>query len=144
MAEHDGDWYVIAHDSQRGEVVSFRVDRIRAAELLEAEYEVPEDFDVRKWNRDRDFVPAPGRVVAKLRFTGDAVRWAREELPPRDVKLRPDGSLLADVKVASEVWFLSWLLQFGRGAEVLGPPEMRERVRETCRRIVAFYDEPQR
>lgn len=142
MAEHDGEWYVIAHDSARDDVVSFRVDRIRQAELLESEYEVPLDFDVRAWNRDRDFVPAPGRVVAKVRFTGDAVRWAREELPPKDVRPQPDGSLLADVKVASEVWFLSWFLQFGRGAEVLQPPELREAVRATCRKILAYYDEP--
>lgn len=141
MAEHDGDWYVIAHDSQRDTVVSFRVDRIRDAELLEAEFEVPMDFDVRKWSEDRDFVPAAANVVARVRFTGDAVRWAREELPPKDCQVQADGSLLANVRVASEVWFLSWLLPFGREAEVLEPPELRAEVAMRCRRILAFYDE---
>lgn len=142
MAEHDGDWYVIAHDSVREAVVSFRVDRIRDATLLDTEYEVPADFDVQAWNRDRDFVPRPGRTVATVRFTGDAVRWAREELPRKDVVEGPDGTLTAQIRVGSEVWFLSWLLQFGPGFEVLSPPELREKVAVTCREILAFYDEP--
>jgi proteasome accessory factor C len=142
LAEHDGEWYVIAHDSSRGEVVSFRTDRIREATLLDTEFEVPLDFDVKAWNRDRDFVPAPARVVAKVRFTGDAVRWARDELPRKDVKDEPDGSLVASIRVASDVWFLSWLLPFGPGFEVLEPPELRAKVAETCRRMLAFYDEP--
>jgi proteasome accessory factor C len=142
MAEHDGEWYVIGHDSRRDDVVPFRVDRIREAEMLSGEYEVPVDFDVRKWKSDRDFVPPPGKVVAKVRFTGDAVRWAREELPAKDVHFEDDGSLLADVRFGSEAWFLAWLLPFGRGAEVLSPPELRAKVRETCRRILAWYDEP--
>ena len=142
MAEHDGEWYVIAHDSQRDVVVSFRVDRIRDAELLETEFEVPLDFDVRTWNKDRDFVPAAGKVVARVRFTGQAVRWAREELPPKDCQLHADGALIANVRVASEVWFLTWLLPYGRDAEVLDPPELRASVVATCRAILAFHDAP--
>jgi proteasome accessory factor C len=142
MAEHDGDWYVIAHDSGRDEVVSFRVDRIKEAELLEGEYEIPADFDVKAWNRDRDFVPRPGRTVAKVRFTGDAVRWAREELPRKDVVVEPDGSITAQIRVGSEVWFLAWLVQFGPGFEVLEPAELREKVAQTCREVLAFQDAP--
>ena len=141
MAEHDGEWYVIAYDSARKDVVSFRVDRIRDATLLETDFEIPADFDVKEWNRDRDFVPAPGRVTATVRFTGDAVRWARDTLPRKDVQEQPDGTLLASIRVASEVWFLTWILQFGPGFEVLAPAELREKVADTCRRILAFHDE---
>lgn len=140
MAEHDGDWYVIAHDSARGEVVSFRIDRIKSAELLDTEYEIPADFDVKSWRSDRDFVPRPGRVVARVRFTGDAVRWARDELPRKDVAEQPDGSVVASIRVASEAWFLSWLFPFGPGFEVLEPPELREKVAATCRAMLAFQD----
>ncbi len=142
MVEHGGDWYVVAHDSARGKPVSFRVDRIREAEMLEREYEVPAAFDVQTWRRDSDFVPPPGRTVARVLFQPEAARFARDELPPKDVTERGDGSLVARVRVSSEVWFLSWLLQYGPGAEVLDPPELREKVRDTCRRILAFYDEP--
>lgn len=142
MAEHEGDWYVIAHDSARDEVVSFRVDRIKEAQLLDTEYEIPPDFDVKRWNRDRDFVPRPGRTVARVRFTGDAVRWAREALLRKDVLEEEGGAITASIRVGSEVWFLAWLLQFGPGFEVLEPAELREKVARTCREILAFHDEP--
>jgi predicted DNA-binding transcriptional regulator YafY len=142
MVEHGGDWYVVAHDSERGKPVTFRVDRIREAELLAAEYEIPADFDVQEWNKDRDFVPAAGKVVARVRFSADAAKFAREELPSKDLKPLDDGSLVAKVPVASEAWFLSWLFQFGGGAEVLDPPELREKVRARCRAVLAYYEEP--
>src|SRR5206468_3476504 len=67
MVEHGGDWYVVAHDSVRDAPVTFRVDRIREAEILDTEYEVPADFDIQTWNKDRQFVPAPGDTVATVR-----------------------------------------------------------------------------
>lgn len=142
MVEHGGDWYVIAHDSARGKPVSFRVDRIREAELLDSEYEVPAEFDVQRWNADRDFVPPAGKTLARVRFSREAAKFAREELPARDLTPFPDGTLEADVPVASEAWFLSWLFQFGDGAEVLAPPELREKVRASCRAVLAYYGEP--
>lgn len=142
MAEHGGDWYVVAHDSERDRPVTFRVDRIREAELLESEFEIPDAFDVERWRRDGDFVPKPGKTVARVLFRPEVARFAREELPRKDLTDLPDGSLLARVRVGSEVWFVSWVLKYGRGVEVLDPPELRERICETCRRIFAFYDRP--
>lgn len=142
MAEHDGDWYVIAHDSVRGDVVSFRVDRIRDATLLDAEYEVPADFDVKSWNRDRDFVPKPSGATARVRFSGDAVKWARDEIARKDLAEMPDGSVVATIRVGSDAYVIGWLLQFGPGCEILEPPELRTKMAETCRRALAFLEEP--
>ena len=93
MVEHGGDWYVVAHDSLRGKPVTFRVDRIREARMLDTEYEVPADFDVQEWNKDRDFVPPAGDTVARVRFSPEAARFAREELPAKNCKDEPSGSL---------------------------------------------------
>lgn len=140
LVEHRGDWYVVAHDSRRDKPISFRVDRIREARLLDSEYEVPDDFDVADWSRDEDFVPSPGDTVAEVVFEGRAARYAREQLPRRDLSDLPGDRVLARVRVASEVWFLSWLLPFGPEAEVIGPPELRDSVRACLERIVAAYD----
>ncbi|MBB4910881.1 helix-turn-helix transcriptional regulator [Actinophytocola algeriensis] len=42
---HSGRWYVTGLDSLRGEVRTFRLDRIAAAELVPGSFEVPADFD---------------------------------------------------------------------------------------------------
>ncbi len=142
MTEFGGDWYVVAHDSRRNKVITFRVDRIREAELLDSEYEIPLDFDVQKWSDASDFTPSPGRQSARVLFRGMGARYARDELPRRDVTELADGAVLARVPVRSDVLFLEWLLQYGTDAEVLEPPELREKVAEACRRILDAYDQP--
>jgi proteasome accessory factor C len=141
MTEFGGDWYVVAHDSTRDKAISFRVDRIRDAELLDSEYEIPDDFDIQSWRDASDFTAPPGRTAARVLFRGMGARFAREQLPRRVVKELPDGSLLARVTVRSEAWFISWLLPFGSDAEVIEPAELRETMSATCRRILEFYDE---
>ena len=142
MTEFGGDWYVVAHDSLRGKPVSFRVDRIRDAEVLDSEYEIPDDFDIHDWRDARDFTPPPGRTAARVLLRGKAARFAKEQLPRRDVKDLPGGLVLARVPVRSEAWFLSWLLPFGPDAEVLEPESLRATVAETCRRILDLYAAP--
>jgi len=141
MTEFGGDWYVVACDSVRGKAVTFRVDRIREAELLDSEYEIPDDFDIQAWRDASDFTAPPGRTAARVLFRGMGARFAREQLPRRDVKDLPDGSVLARVTVRSEAWFISWLLPYGPDAEVIEPQELRERIAATCRAILDFYDE---
>ncbi len=141
MTEFGGDWYVVAHDSSRGRPVSFRVDRIREAELLDSEYEIPDDFDIQNWKQASDFTAPPGDTIARVLFRGSGARFARAELPRRDLRELPDGTVLARVAVRSEAWFLSWLLPYGPDAEVVEPAALRATVAATCRRILDFYDE---
>ncbi|GAB3960226.1 WYL domain-containing protein [Actinoallomurus acanthiterrae] len=42
---HSGRWYVTGADSDRGEVRTFRLDRIETATVLPGSFEVPEGFD---------------------------------------------------------------------------------------------------
>lgn len=141
MTEFGSDWYVVANDSSRGCPISFRVDRIREAELLDSEFEIPDDFDIQNWRDASDFTAKPEKTVARVLFRGMAARFVRDELPRRDVRDLPDGSALARVAVRSEAWFLGWLLPFGPDAEVIEPMALRDKVAETCRRILDFYEE---
>ena len=42
---HSGRWYLAAHDDRSGEVRTFRVDRVRAAEARRERMAIPEGFD---------------------------------------------------------------------------------------------------
>lgn len=39
-------WQLIAHCERRGEVLMFKVDRVREATLLDEHYRIPDDFDL--------------------------------------------------------------------------------------------------
>lgn len=46
----EGIWFLIAYCEFNKEIVSFRADRVRDAEILDEKFEVPGDFDVEKFN----------------------------------------------------------------------------------------------
>jgi hypothetical protein len=66
----------------------------------------------------------------QLRFSGKATRFVREEVghPSATWETTPEGDLILGLTLSHlrevEMWTLSWL----PSVEVLGPPELRERV----------------
>jgi predicted DNA-binding transcriptional regulator YafY len=91
---HSGRWYVTGHDHSRGEIRTFRLDRIARARAGEGTYEVPADFD------------PPGHVLAGIAAVGwrhevavvlhTTLDEARRRLPPTVGALaeHPDGVAL--------------------------------------------------
>lgn len=76
---HSGRWYVSGHDSARGEVRTFRLDRITAAESIEGSFEVPDGFDpTGHVLAGLASVPYAHEVVVLLRAT---LAEARRRLP---------------------------------------------------------------
>ena len=47
-----------------------------------------------------------------------------------------DMSAEASVEVTDEDGFISWLLGFGEGAEVLDPPRLRDKARERLEELI--------
>jgi predicted DNA-binding transcriptional regulator YafY len=77
---HGGRWYVTGHDHSRGEVRTFRVDRIEAVEPDDAGFDVPEGFDaVAQVTRGLAAVPYRWEVTVRLAAPPDAVR---QVIPP--------------------------------------------------------------
>ncbi|GIJ62936.1 helix-turn-helix transcriptional regulator [Virgisporangium aurantiacum] len=76
---HSGRWYASGHDSASGEVRTFRLDRITAAESIEGSFEVPDGFDpTGHVLAGLASVPYAHEVVVVLRAT---LAEARRRLP---------------------------------------------------------------
>ena len=60
----------------------------------------------------------------------------------KDVSLIRDGEehFTVTVEVAVSPQFFAWIFGFGTEAEVLSPPEVREELKHTARRIAELYD----
>lgn len=135
-------WQVIAYCEQRNTELMFKVDRIRAAILLEDQpYTIPDDFDVdtymgATWGLMRGEANEPVDVV--LRFEGEAGHWVAEEYwhPSQTVEEQGD-KVLFRLHVAITPEFVSWLLYYGGRVEVIEPPDLRARVAEEHRRAAA-------
>ena len=137
-------WILIAYDHLRQAVRDFKVDRIRAAVLLEEHYTIPDDFDVATyrgtaWGLLRGEAGAP--VDVELLFTAQAGRWVQEEDRgvPLTVESRPDGSVLVRLRVGITDEMVRWILGYGPECRVLAPDTLRQRVRTMAEETVGLY-----
>ncbi len=128
-------WYLVAHDSLRGAVLDFKLDRIREARLLDAIYAVPTDFDIDdylgdNWGIMRDAGP-PAEGVSLL-FTSEVGRWMSEEQwhKSQQVEILPDGRVRVRFFVSVTPEMIRWLLFYGADVFVEQPVWLREQVRE--------------
>ena len=130
LVQHAGNWYVVGHCELRGDTRTFRVDRIAALELTPRTFDVPADFDLDVYRRERIYVPAADATRVVIRF--DAIGAARVGAlwPHGDVVRSPGGGAELSIECEGMEWLVGWVLGFGRHAEVVSPPEARAAVRD--------------
>jgi predicted DNA-binding transcriptional regulator YafY len=135
LVVHKGRWYLAAHDHDRGELRTFRVDRVDRLGLIDgALQDPPADFD----------------AVAYVSSSLARVPWTWEvdvllELPP-DVVRRRISSTLAELEAAGlgtrlqmRASSLDWVAALLAGLDcdftIRRPDELRDRVLALARRL---------
>jgi len=127
-----GHWYLLAHCESKGDVVSFRLDRMEGVEQLDDEYIIPTTFSVDEHLNDRKVLRTGAPAKMRVRYSPRIARWIAER---EGVQPDADGSLTLDHPLLDVQWGVRHVLQYGPDAEVLEPNEVREEVR---RRVAAF------
>lgn len=137
--------YVVARDRGVGEMRTFKVERIAKAELTTDTYTIPPGFDIntylqRAWGIFHSGEP----VEVRLRFSSPAAARVRESTwhPSQRLTMLSDGSLEMSVTVAGTVEITPWILGWGETVEVLEPPDLRQRIAEVGRALIARHASP--
>lgn len=138
-------WYLVA--AVQGEFRTYRISRIKNAEVLDRACDRPSDFDlVTYWEQSKtEFQANLPRYPATLRAAPEAVARMRSW---RYTRVEHVGEPEADGWVSVSVMFeVDWqacesVLSLGPRVEVIEPPELRERVIEAARRTLAIYHLP--
>lgn len=141
-----GIWYVVADAA--GQVRTYRVARVRAAELTEEPFERPEGFDLAAYwtessaayERDIPRVEVivrvrPDCVGALADFIGNQAARAAERLEEAD----PEGWTRLRLRLRWPGDAPGQLLGMGADLEVLSPPGMRERMAQVAAAVAAQY-----
>jgi predicted DNA-binding transcriptional regulator YafY len=128
LAFRNGHWHVKGHDRTRDGERQFRVDRFQS-EVGRGEpggFERPQKASVvedRPAWRYGDDEP----VTARLAVDAPHVPWVLGHLGEAAVaNHREDGSVVVEEVVCNREAFRSFVLTFLEGAEILGPPELRD------------------
>ncbi len=138
--------YAVGRLDPPGALRVLKLERIEAAKLTEATFHAPPlpplldrlDRAWGVWLSDEE----PEEVV--LRFGPEVARRVGETRwhPSQRLEELPDGSLRAELTVASTVELVPWILGWGSGCEVERPASLRTRVADELRRAVERYEAP--
>lgn len=119
-----GVWYLVAHCRTAGEERVFRLDRIRSVEMTNERFERPAVFATTT-------TPAADALpVAEIVFSRSASLPDEHEWPGAVFTPRADGTTLVRVGYQSPGWIARRVVAYLGDAEVLGPPEIRQAVRD--------------
>ncbi len=139
--------YAIGYErTYHGQILTFKLSRMRKVRLLEETYELPQDFDPNAYFRQAwGVVGARDETVEiRLRFAPEAAwRVLEGDYPGLTLEEElPDGSLLCRLRAVpfkgGVPWeVLSWIQSFGPRVEVLAPPELRSLWLAEARQVLA-------
>ncbi|HWT78005.1 MAG TPA: transcriptional regulator [Candidatus Methylomirabilis sp.] len=136
----NGALYLVGHCHLRGEVRLFAVERIRSCTPTDHAYQLPLHFDLEAYVQDALRVMRGGRpVTVELLFNKATATWVKDRTwhPSQEYVPEKDGRLRMTLKVAATPELVGWILSFGGGVRVIGPPELRKAVQATAERICA-------
>lgn len=124
VVRHGGRWFVVGHCHLRGQVQTFRLDRILAVQPAGGHFVPPPDFGALAFlHRTLALTPARFEVRARLELP---LAQACACVPPALAVLEPDGEATRlHCRVEHLDWFAAWLLQLGCSLSIEGPPELR-------------------
>lgn len=135
-----GNWYLAGYCHLRGDLRTFRVDRIQRVEPSGETFDVPPDFDARGYlQRMADERPETYyRVV--IRFQPEVAHIVRERQEEwQDLSEHQDGSVTLAFDASELAWPCRWVLTYQDKATVISPPELARMVQDAARAITARY-----
>ncbi|RZT77710.1 putative DNA-binding transcriptional regulator YafY [Micromonospora violae] len=138
---HSGRWYVTGHDHRRGEVRTFRLDRIGTVTPGVATFTVPAGFDAVAWVT-RSLAGVPYRHEVEVVLETDLVA-AQRRIPPSVAELTAttDGVVLR-ARAESLPGLAALLAGLGCPFTVRYPDALRVAVAEHARRLAEWAARP--
>ena len=136
IVHHAGEWYVVGFCHKRGDVRTFRIDRIASLRPMGEKFERPADFDLEAYRRERLYVPSADAVNVR-----DRARSARRDADRGELARRRGHDAATTARPSCSIdcegfeWVTGWVLGLGRHARIVGPAEARAAMRERIDRL---------
>ena len=132
LAHRRGHWYLIGPEKDDTVIKLYRLDRaapVRSTGTAAA-FDRPEGFSAAAFVPDAPWeAGGDPETTAVIRVDPDLAWWAERQVhDPSTVTRLPDGGLELRLRVANPEALIGWVLSFEDGAEIVAPPELRDRL----------------
>lgn len=136
-----GTIYVVAYCHEKKQQRLFVLDRIEKARLTGDHFEIPGDFSMDEFTKDRFRVMGGEPLEVTIRFVPKIAYYIKERTwhPTQEIKENDDGSVTLSMHVEGLSEVRSWVKSFGSMAEVLSPDEFRKDVAEESSKTAKIY-----
>jgi predicted DNA-binding transcriptional regulator YafY len=135
--------YCVAYDHARHDKRVFAIDSVSDVHVSARTFVKPTDFDVEAFASDsisgvmHGGSASPVRVRFAPRVAKAAI--AARVVAERQIDRLDDGSVEIEYRVADPDELSRWVLGWGAQAEIVGPPEIRNRVAKLAHEIATKY-----
>ena len=142
LCQDNENCYLLAHSPRHG-VTHYRVDRMQNIKLLDTpRTPCPELMGKALYEHAKQLFSmyAGESVEVKLRFHQDLANVVFDRFG-RDVMLIPEGEdhFVVTVRVAISPMFLSWVIGFGKKAQILYPQQVIDACKALCQEALDQY-----
>ena len=139
---NDGNYYLVAHyEKYGGDLSNFRVDRMEGVQMTdEKSVPMPEDFDLAEYANTSFSMFSGAESTVKLSFDERLVNAVIDKFGT-DIIMIPDGNgrFTVNTKVKTGAAFYGWLFQFGAGAQIMAPENIRREFGEMLEKVSTYY-----
>ena len=142
-----GEWYLIGRCHLRDALRTFRLSRIRSrvvhATRSPHDFDVPSGFDIATYRDRPQWRLGAVSGSASVRVSPAMAWWVEAHWGHcGTVETLDDGGIVYTTGYADAQQLLSWVLGLAEDAELLEPPELRERLRAQLHAVEAAFDAP--
>ena len=124
--------YVIGVLADTEQIRTFKIQRIKSAQILPVTYSIPRDFDANVylenawgiWVGDNHPVEVVLCFSAKVAKRVKETRWHRKE----HIEEQPDGSILWRAQIAEPREMIPWVMGWGKEVTVLAPINLLDEI----------------
>lgn len=142
LANRESAWYLVGHDLDRGALRTYSLARMKSLAVAERRFARPSDFSPEKF-----FGKAFGAFVGTgdyrvvVRFSAVVADQIRERFWHESQETRdlPDGGVEFSVQLGGLDEIVRWILGWAGEAEVIGPKELRDLVRQRAEATTQRY-----
>lgn len=147
LVQWKGNWYVVGYCHHRGEIRSFRVDRIQTMSVTELTFAHPESFSASQFFMN-SLLPGsqeePNLVYVRISGQEEALNeLCRHWLFSHTLVKRENGEILFRLTEESIQTFAPYfLLSYGRAIRILEPASLQRRMVEVITGMLHHYEKP--
>ena len=136
--------YCVAYDHARHDKRVFAIDNVSDVHVTAQTFTKPHDFNVDVFASDSisGVMHGAQATPVRVRFASRVAKAAiaARVIAERQIERLDDGSVEIEYRVSDADELARWVLGWGAQAEVIGPPDVRDRVAALTRQIAEKYE----